>query len=168
MLKTKVKLLVTSGLFTAMVAALTFFPKIPIGTGYIHLGDSMIYLAACILPFPYALFVAGIGGAMADWVGGYAIWILPTLIIKALNALPFSPKSDKILTKRNALMTIVSGAVTIVGYTIAHIILFDFAGAIAGISGGAIQALGGAIVFVAVAAGLDKMRFKQKLLHKEI
>lgn len=42
------RLLVLAAMFAAMTTALTYFVKLPTpGGGYIHLGDSVIYLAAC-------------------------------------------------------------------------------------------------------------------------
>ena len=34
--------------------------------GYIHLGDALIYLAAVLLPAPYAMAAGAIGGGLAD------------------------------------------------------------------------------------------------------
>ncbi len=80
---------VLTGLMTAMVFVLTFTIKIPIPftSGYIHLGDSMIYLSVMILGPYFGAFAAGVGSMFADLIGGYAEYALPTLIIKSLMAL---------------------------------------------------------------------------------
>ncbi|MCL2018601.1 MAG: TIGR04002 family protein [Oscillospiraceae bacterium] len=158
-----IKLLTLSAMFTALTIVLTTFGKIPIGNGYIHTGDSVIYLASCILPFPYAVFTAAVGGALSDALGGYFIYILPTLIIKALITLPYSSKSETILTKRNAMMIIPAGAVTIIGYFITGLLLFGWSGAVIGLLGDTIQAVGSAVVFLIFAAALDKAKFKQNI-----
>lgn len=55
--------LVFTGLFAAMICVTTaFILHIPAANGYIHIGDSIIYIAACILPLPYGVAAAGIGG----------------------------------------------------------------------------------------------------------
>lgn len=58
---------------TAVMAALTtlmtaYIFHIPVGVngGYVHLGDTMIYLAAAFLPLPYACAAGAIGGGLAD------------------------------------------------------------------------------------------------------
>ena len=158
-----IKPLIISALFTAMTIVLTSFAKIPVGNGYIHIGDSMIYLAACILHFPYAIFTAAIGGALSDTLAGYAIYIIPTFIIKALITLPYTPKNDTILTRRNALMTIPAGAITVIGYFIAGLILYGWPGAVAELLGNIIQAVGSAVIFLLLAAALDKIKFKQTI-----
>ena len=158
------KPLILSALFTTMTVVLTSFIKIPIGNGYIHMGDSVIYLASCILPFPYAVFTAAIGGALSDTLTGYFIYIIPTIIIKTLITLPYTPKKDTILTIRNAIMTISAGMITVIGYFIAGLILYGWPGAVIEIFGNVIQATGSAVLFIMFAAALDKIRFKQNML----
>ena len=59
--------IVTAAMFAALVTGLTFFPKIPIpGGGYVHLGETMIYIAASFLPLPFAMASAAIGSGLAD------------------------------------------------------------------------------------------------------
>lgn len=47
--------LVKAAVFAALIAVMTAYIKFNTGIndGYLHFGDSMIYLAACILPLPY-------------------------------------------------------------------------------------------------------------------
>ena len=57
----KIKYLTLTGLMAAMITIMTaYICHIPVGVngGYIHFGDSLIYLAATILPTPYALAAA--------------------------------------------------------------------------------------------------------------
>ena len=86
---TNVKLIAVTAMFAALVTVTTAFIKIPTPLGYSHAGDSMIYLGASILPAPFGIIAASIGGALADLLSGYAHWAIPTAIIKAFNALPF-------------------------------------------------------------------------------
>ena len=71
---------------TAAAAALTFLmtviPKIPIPLGYAHLGDAVIFLLPFFLRRRDAALAAAVGSALADLMGGFPIWILPTLLIK--------------------------------------------------------------------------------------
>lgn len=181
---TKLKLMITTAVFAAVITSLTFFVKIPtFGGGYVHVGDFIIYLAAVVLPMPYAVAAAAIGGGLADLLGGYAHYIIPTMIVKALITLPFSSKSKKILTHRNALMVIPSGVITVVGYAITKAILLsiDKITAQGGFMGSILspvtwgtafsittlentaQAFASAIFFIITAFALDKINFKQKI-----
>ncbi|EOD00710.1 ECF transporter S component [Caldisalinibacter kiritimatiensis] len=81
------KKLTYGGLMTALVfVATAFVPQIPIPftQGYVHLGDSMVFVAAILLGWQYGAIAGGLGSALADLYLGFYIWILPTLIIKAL------------------------------------------------------------------------------------
>lgn len=165
--------IVIAAMFAAMIAVMTAFVKINMASGYIHLGDSMIYLAASFLPLPYAIAASAIGGGIADLLV-YPETIIYTVIIKAINAVFFSSKGDKLLTKRNALMTIPSGLVTIIGYSISKFIRVllaggstpvAFADALSKVPENSIQAVGSALIFIAVAAALDKADIKKRMLR---
>ena len=159
-----------TAIFTTMIVLATSVLKFStgLGEGYIHLGDSVIYLAACLLPFPYCLIAGALGGALADIISGFAIWSIPTMIIKMLNILPFALickkyKSIKILSKQTALITVVSGIVTILGYFIAECILYSVASATLSLIGNTIQAVASGIIFIVIAKSLDKINLKSKL-----
>ena len=159
-----------TAIFTAIILLSTTLIKFStgLGEGYIHFGDCFIYLTACILPFPYCLIAGALGGALADILGSYAIWAIPTAIIKALIALPFAivcknSKSNKILNKKTALMPIVSGIITILGYFFAECILYSVESATLSIIGNTIQAVASGILFYITATALDKINFKRRI-----
>ena len=80
----KMRCLTLTGLMAAMITMMTaYICHIPIGVngGYIHFGDSIIYLAAVLLPTPYALAAAAIGGGLADLMTA-PMWAPAPLIIK--------------------------------------------------------------------------------------
>ena len=79
-----IKMICLTGMFMALICIATLFFKVPIPLGYAHLGNGFIFLAGAFLANPYALIAAGVGSALADLLGGYAEWILPTLIIKCI------------------------------------------------------------------------------------
>lgn len=159
-----------TAIFTAIILLSTTLIKFStgLGQGYIHFGDCFIYLTACILPFPYCIIAGALGGALADILGGYAIWVIPTAIIKILIALPFALickkyKSNKILNKKTALMPIISGIITILGYFVAECVLYSVASATLSIIGNSIQAVASGILFYIVATALDKINFKRRI-----
>lgn len=84
----KTKLLVLTGLMTALVTIATMFLMVPVPftSGYIHLGDSMIFISVLLLGWKRGGFAAGVGSMMADMFLGYAGWAPWTLIIKLLMA----------------------------------------------------------------------------------
>ena len=90
-----------SGILSALVFVITAYLHIPTYNGYVHCGDGVIFLAACVLPMPYSIIVGALGAMLADLLTGFAIWAPGSMIIKGLLVLLFTCKSNKILTKRN-------------------------------------------------------------------
>lgn len=159
-----------TAVFSAIILFSTMLVKFStgLGEGYIHFGDCFIYISACVLPFPYCLIAGALGGALADILGGYAVWAIPTAIIKILVALPFAlacrnNESNKILNKRTVLMPVISGAITILGYFIAECVLYSVASATLSIIGNSIQAVASGVLFYIVATALDKINFKRRI-----
>ncbi len=167
-----IRLLAVTAMFAALITVATAFIKIPSMFGYAHPGDSMIYLAASILPGPYGIIASSIGGALADLISGYPQWAIPTAIIKALNAVPFvlcrmavknKYGDKKIITPFSLLMIIPTTFVTVAGYFVANGLMYSWAGAIAELATWWLQPSMGAFVFVFVGIGLDSMNFKEKI-----
>ena len=162
----KVKRICITGLMAALICVATAFIKMPTGinSGYLHFGDSMIYLAGCLLG-PWASLAAAIGGALADVISGAPQWAPATAIIKAINAIPFilvvRNTNHKIITKWTVLMTVVSGLWTIGCYLVAEGIMYSFPTALTSVPFSCVQALGSAIVFVIVGAILDKIKIQK-------
>ncbi len=159
-----------TAIFTAVILLATCVIKFStgLGEGYIHFGDSIIYLTACLLPFPYGIIAGALGGALADIVSGFAVWTIPTIIIKSLIALPFSlisrkNSTGKILSTGSVLMTAVSGVITVAGYFIAECILYSVASATLSLVGNTIQAVSSAIIFIILAKSTDKINLKSKI-----
>lgn len=71
-----------TAVFMAAVCMMTFLPRIPIPFGYAHLGDTIIFLMVLFLSKRQAAAAAAIGSALADFLGGFPIWIIPTVFIK--------------------------------------------------------------------------------------
>ena len=170
-----IKFAAITAMFAALITVTTAYIKIPAPLGYAHAGDSMIYLAASVLPGPLGFAAAAIGGGLADLLAGYPQWAFPTAIIKALNVLPFfilrlalknSPKLEKIISLPNLLMLIPTTIVTIGGYFVANTLLYDSAAAIAEILPELVQAGVGAGLFVILGTSLDAVHFKSRILSK--
>lgn len=166
--------MIYAALFAALITVLTAYFHINTGTnsGYIHFGDSMIYIASCVLPFPYAAAAASIGGALADLLSGAPVWSIPTLIIKALNVVPFvfmslvsekRRKIDRIISSPSVIAAVFSGIITSAGYFIAESIIFSFRVAAVSFWPGLIQPVGSILLFYIAGTALDAIKFKSKI-----
>ena len=160
----KQKTLVTAGMLAAVIALLTFTFHIPTHNGYIHCGDAAIYLAAAILPTPYAMAAAAIGGAMADLLAGYTGYVLPTFLIKAMLALCFAKvggaKGMPMVSIRKVMATIGCAVITIIGYWLTAVILYGGFGTqfLLTAPGNVIQATASALLYFAIAATMERVQ----------
>ena len=163
----KLRKAVASGVFCAMIFVLTMFVKIPIGAGYVHLGDSILYVCASLLG-PFGVIAGAIGEALADAVGGFAVYVPFTLIIKVLISLPFaifSTKTEKLLTVKNLLFTIIAMVISVLGYALADYIVAGQGMAIPYMWMNVVQGLASTAAFAIIAAAFDKMKIRNKILR---
>ena len=155
-----------SGILSALVFVITAYLHIPTYNGYVHCGDGLIFLAACVLPMPYSIIVGALGAMLADLLTGFAIWAPGSMIIKGLLALLFTCKSNKILTKRNLVMLLPAALISTAGYYIYEaLITGSFIASLPGIPGSIIQAVASSILFVVAGWAMDKYNIKKKLLE---
>ena len=165
----KTRLLCLSGIFTALVFVFTAYFHIPSHTGYTHIGDGFIYLAACLLPLPYPVFVGAVGALLADCLTGFAVWAPGSVVIKAVAVLFFSRKCGKIITLRNILALIPAWAVCIGGYYLYEsLITGNFIAPLSGIPGYIVQSALSSALFILLGLAFDKLKIKKHFLSEVI
>ena len=157
----RIVLMTTTAVMATLITIMTaYICHIPTPTGYIHVGDSLIYIAATILPIKYAMLAAAIGGGMADLLTA-PMWIIPTVIIKALITIPFSNKGSIIITKRNIVATILAFFISATCYYIVNAKIFgNEVALVSSFIASFAQGAGSAILFIIFGITLDKMKFK--------
>ncbi len=156
---------VMAALIFVTVAYILHIPM-PIGSGYIHIGDALIYLAACILPAPYAILASVIGAGLVDAISA-PVYVISTVIAKAGAVLFFTSKSDKIINTQNVLGTIWAGVFGTIVYSVTDVILYygsDFSKIWTVVPINCVQPIASAVVFIILAYALDKMNFKKRVL----
>lgn len=173
--KQKNKQITMSAIFAALVFLATLTGAVaPIGGGaYVHIGDAMIYLAALVLPLPYAVCASAIGAGLADLMLGSAIYIIPTVIVKSL--LVVAAKGVSKLSSKSVIKDILvclTGVVTVAGYYVAEVVLLLISGSefTVALSVGAansilfntIQALASAAVYMILSGAVRSFMDKRK------
>lgn len=157
MKKKKIYLMCLTSAFTALVFVVTAYLHIPTKNGYIHVGDGFIYLAACLLPWPYAMTVGAGGALLADCLTGFAIWAPGSVIIKAITTLLFSSKKNKIINFRNSIALFPAAILCAGGYYLYESLLYgNFVAPLSGIPASIIQSISSSIVFVIIGTTIDK------------
>lgn len=171
MKKNKVLYISLAGVMAAIIAVFTSFVKIPTGIneGYLHFGDSMIYLAGSLLG-PIGILSASVGGALADILAGAPEWAIATALIKAVNCVPFVVAAHfyqkkkgtlKIINVYTAPMTVVSGLITVFGYLVAEGIMYSFPSAWTSVPFSIVQAVGSAVLYLVAGAALDAVKINR-------
>lgn len=158
------------GLLTALVAVSTMVISIPVPAtqGFIHLGDSMIFLAAILFGKKRGAFAAGVGSAMADILLGYTHWALPTLIIKGAMGygvgLIADQENEKLLNFRNVAALTLGSLWMVVGYFFAGAALKgSFAVSLTSVPANTLQAVGGIVLFVPIGIALKKTKILKSI-----
>lgn len=154
----------------AMMAALVFVAtyslKVPSLHGYTHLGDCMIFISVLLLGGKKGAISGAIGASLADLVGGYMIWIVPTFCIKFIMAIIMGIIVEKIIVNAKFNWIIgacIGGIFQIIAYTLVKIPLFGMAYAIAGIYGLTLQTISGVVISIFVITILSKANVINKL-----
>ena len=132
--------------------------------GYIHFGDALIFLSATLLPKPYAMAAAAIGGGMADLLTA-PMWVPATVAVKSMLVLAFNNKSAKIITIRNILAIILGYFISVFGYFFAEYLLFgNWSLLIVSMLRNLVQTAGSAVVFIVLGLALDRAKIKTRFL----
>ena len=161
----KVHSVVLTAVFSAMVFAFTFIVHIPAPSGYVHIGDSVIYICSLLLGSPWGFIAGAVGGGLADIAGGFAAYAPATVIIKPLAAIPFiiiRKKNTKLFSAYSVIASVAAGIINTVGYFAADM-LISREYAFVDIAPNLVQAGASAVVFIIFALALDKVKIKDKI-----
>ncbi len=166
MKKKSVKNLALSGLLGGLILLFTAYLHIPVGKGYIHIGDAFIYLGAVLLPMPYGL-IAGAGGAvLADILSGFPAWGPATFVIKGVSVLFFTTKWEKTpLCPRNLLAPLPAGLLCVGGYYLYEALVYgDFSAPLLSVPGNLIQSVSSGVIFILLLVTTKDL--VKELIHK--
>jgi uncharacterized membrane protein len=158
-------------LLIALTAAATMAVRIPVPRtgGYINMGDGVIYITALLFGRTYGAAVGGIGSALADFLGGYALFAPFTLVIKGLEGFLVGVLGAwrgrggggraYLGAAVPAVAIVVGGAEMVAGYFVAEAYLLHLGvGAAASeVPGNVAQVLGGLVLALIVAPALRRV-----------
>lgn len=160
----KTKDITLTGLMAALIFLGTFFFKIPAPFGYVHLGDGFMLLTVFMLGYKKGAFAGAIGAGLADLIGGYTVWIVPTLLIKSIWALIIGLFMVK-LGKDNKIMAYVGVAVgavfQIFGYTLVRVFLYGVSPAFIALPALIGQTVCGVAIFAILYVAVSKAGVKK-------
>ena len=158
-----------TGFMAALVFVGTYFFKIPTAFGYTHLGDCMIILAVCLFGTRKGVLAGAIGAGLADFIGGYAVWVLPTMILKSLWALILGTIMYNLMPDKKyswLVGAIVGGVIHTLGYVFVNMLFYGAAAASVEILPNSIQSAAGVILGGIAYLALSKSPAVQDLRSK--
>lgn len=146
----KIKEMVYTSLLAALICVATFIIKIPspVTGGYTHLGDGFIFIAVLLLGKKNGAWAGAIGAALADIIGGYSFYAIPTFIIKGVMALIMGTVIEKLPNMKHKWIAgaVIGSVWQIFGYYIVgSLMVGNFISTISEIPGNTIQSAAGII-----------------------
>lgn len=162
----QIKLMCKTAMMAAMVFLGTYFFKIPSPNGYTHLGDCMIFTAVLVLGGKRGALAGGIGAALADLLGGYIFWVVPTFFIKAIMALVMCGFCKTGIGKLRFGWTagaVLGGIFQIAAYTVVKIPVFGLEYAITRLPGLIVQTICGVVIAAVIVTVFNESGIIRKL-----
>jgi uncharacterized membrane protein len=147
----KIKEMVYTSMLAALICVATFIIKVPspVTNGYTHLGDGFIFIAVLLLGKKNGALAGAIGAALADVIGGYSFYAVPTFIIKGIMALIMGTLIEKLPNnlKYKWILGAVAGSAwqIFAYYVIGSLMVGNFISTISEIPGNTIQSAAGII-----------------------
>ncbi|MBQ8830720.1 MAG: ECF transporter S component [Oscillospiraceae bacterium] len=145
----KIKKLVLSSIFAAIVCAATAVVSFPLpGRGFANLGDCFVIICGGLIGSWWGFASAAIGSALSDIILGYAVYAPVTFIIKGLMALAvyyIAAKNGKTSVLKTALSAVAAEIIMIAGYFLFELAVFGAGVAIPDLVGNGMQAVVGAV-----------------------
>lgn len=146
--KVTVKTLTLGGLMAALVCVATsvFKLPVPVTQGYIHLGDAFVLVSAAVLG-PVGVLAAALGSMLADLLGGYFTYLIPTFVIKGLvAAVAFAGLRGQKPFWLEWIVLIVAEGVMVLGYFLVECLLYGPAAAGGAVLPNVMQGISGAVI----------------------
>lgn len=119
------KRLVLLAVVASLVLVATAFLKVPTPTGYVHLGDGVIYAAAVAFGPSFGAVSGAIGSTLADVLGGYFVWAPWTFVIKGVAGWVIGRMGHGRPRRAQALAMATAGIWTVAGYAAGTAVLYS-------------------------------------------
>ena len=170
--KSKTFVLTLTAVLMALEVVLTTLSFPIVATqGYIHLGDSIIFLSVFLIHEAYAIVAIPLGAALADAILGVAFWSPWTFVIKGLMVIVIAFIAHKNQGKNAKKIVeiasmVASGAVMVAGYYIAECVIAGNAtvGLVA-IPWNIVQMVVGIVIAQVVLGQLSKFSFTKDIVR---
>lgn len=155
-----VETIAISAVMAALVCVTTMLIQVPIPAtgGFFNIGDAMIVVAALIGGPTVGAFAGGIGASLADLLGGWYVWVIPTLIIKGTEGflIGWILRRGQKNIQNVVLAWMVGGLEMVFGYFLVQIYLYGFSAALVELPLNFVQMAVGGIVGIPASLTIRK------------
>lgn len=151
------------GLITALVTSVTLISAVQYGAGgYFNLGDAVIMILSCISPVRQVLVAAALGSALADVLGGAAVYAIFTAFIKGSEVLVIYALRKILVTKYYPVVFLTGAVFMVVSYAVVDQFLLGTYGFMASLTANAVQGVLAFILPTAIYPFIRKHNFNTK------
>lgn len=154
--------LAASAVMAALVCVTTMFIQFPIPAtqGFFNVGDAMVMVAALTFGPVVGGIAGGLGSSLADFLGGWYVWVPFTLIIKGIEGLLagwiLGTGGEDRGTPRVVLAWIVGGLEMVAGYFLVQVNMYGLAAALVEAPFNFVQMAVGGIVGIPISLALKQ------------
>lgn len=153
-------LIALAAIMAALVCFATYIIQVPIPAteGFFNIGDGMIMVAALTFGPIVGAFAGGVGSAFADLLGGWYVWVIPTLIIKGIEGFLAGWILRRGKNVQNVFFAwIIGGLEMVFGYFLVQIYFYGFSAALVELPFNFVQMAIGGIVGVPVSQAVRRI-----------
>jgi len=144
------------GALTTIATMIFAFP-VPATSGYFNFGDVIVQITALIFGPIVGALAGGLGSGLADLLGGWYMWVIPTTVIKGVEGYVVGTLAgDKeSRTLRKTIIAWVAGSIVIVvGYFLVQVYMYGFAAAMIEVPFNVIQGLLAGLIGIPISTAL--------------
>ena len=154
--------LAASAVMAALVCVATMLIQFPIPAtqGFFNVGDAMVMVAALTFGPVVGAIAGGLGSSLADFLGGWYVWVPFTLIIKGIEGLLagwiLSIGGEDQGSLRLVLAWMVGGLEMVAGYFLVQVFMYGLGAALVEAPFNFVQMAVGGIVGIPVSLALKQ------------
>jgi uncharacterized membrane protein len=150
-----------SAVMVALVAVTTMLIQVPIPAtdGFFNIGDAVIMVAALTFGPVIGGVAGGVGSSLADLLGGWYVWVIPTLLIKGAEGLLTGWIARRIRHQgvSGAILAWAVGALVMVfGYFAVQVLMYGVDAALVEMPFNVVQVTVGGVIGLPVSQGLKR------------
>lgn len=138
--------LVLLAMVASLVLVATAFLKLPTPTGYIHLGDGVIYATALAFGSSFGAVSGALGSTLADLLGGYFIWAPWTFVIKGVAGWLIGKMGHNRPRSAQLMSMVLAGIWTVAGYAAGTAVMYSPMSVMAEVLGNVVQVGSGIVI----------------------